>query len=116
MGARRAAEPLLEFPRKKPVVAEAGSKCYLAQRQVLGKQVPAMQQALGMRQAQRLYELAARSPLRREQFLEVAQRDPGFRGHLARTEIRIGKSRSDDAADFGEQLFGMKGGGCRIGR
>jgi hypothetical protein len=53
-------------------------------------------------QTQRVYEIAARRTTRREELLQVAQRDPRFGCDAARAEIRIGKAVVDDGADTGK--------------
>ena len=59
----------------------------------------AVQQARGVIQAGRIYEMRAGRIARGKELLEVAQRDPRFDRHLGRTEGRIGGTIFYDIAD-----------------
>jgi AraC family transcriptional activator of tynA and feaB len=76
----------------------------LAERLPRAKHLPAMNEAGGVVEANRLDEAAAGGVVRREELLQVTQRDPGLGRRFPGTEGRIGKAIPNDVTDALEQL------------
>jgi hypothetical protein len=77
-GSRRTTEPAAEPPGKIRVVGKAAGIGNLAERLPRAKHLPAMNEAGGVVEANRLDEAAAGGVVRREEVLQVSQRDPGL--------------------------------------
>ena len=76
---------------------------------------PVFQQARGVVQTNGIDQFAAGAAARRQELLDVAQRNPRFGCHLCRTEVRVGVAIVYDAADAGEHSVRMARDGPRIG-
>ena len=92
-------EPMAKFTREICVIAKAPGEGDLAQRLACSQRRPAMQKVRGVIQTKRVDEFAAGRSARREDLLEVTQRDSHFGCDLARAEIRIGEAVLDDTPD-----------------
>src|SRR5215471_18460515 len=112
----RVAEPMAKSPREMGVVAKAAGVRDLAETLACLQRRAAMQKARSVIQTKRVNEFAAGRATRREQLLQVTQRDSRFGCNLARAEIRIGKTVLDDIADTRKQSLRMARDGKRIGR
>ena len=100
-------EAMAKFACKMGVVAKAASVRDLAERLACLQRRAAMQKARGVIQTKRVNEFAAGRAARREQLLQVTQRDPSCGRDPARTQIRISKPVADDAADTRKQPIRM---------
>jgi hypothetical protein len=103
-GSRRTTEPAAEPPGKISVVGKAAGIGNLAERLPRAKHLPAMNEAGSVVEANRLDEAAAGGVVRREELLQVTQRDPGLGRRFPGTEGRIGKAIPNDVTDALEQL------------
>ena len=112
----RVAEPMAKSPREMGVVAKAAGIRDLAERLACLQRRASMQKARGVIQTKRVNEFAAGRAARREEFLEIPQRDSRSRCDLARAEIRIGKAVLNDVADTRKQSLRMARDGKRIRR
>ena len=104
-----------KFPGEICIVAKAADVSNLADELPCPQQVPAMQKARGMIQAERIYEITAGRIPHRKELLERTQRNTRASGHLARTEFWIGITIFYEVADALEQFVRMKGNTRRIG-
>jgi hypothetical protein len=98
VGAWRVAEPLPELAHEVRIVVESAGVGDLAQWLARIERGPALKKAGGVLQTKRLDVMNAGRAPRREQLLNVAQRDPCFGRELEGAEIRIGKAGRDDGA------------------
>src|SRR5262245_37911239 len=110
------AKPMAKSPREMGVVAKAAGVRDLAERLACLQRYAAMQKARSVIQTKRVNEFVAGRATRREQLLQVTQRDSRFGCDFARAEIRIGKAPLDDVADTPKQSLRMARDGKRIGR
>src|SRR5215469_3891460 len=112
----RVAEPMAKSPREMGVVAKAAGVRDLGERLACLQRHAAMQKARSVIQTKRVNEFVAGRATRREQLLQVTQRNSRFGCDFARAEIRIGKAALDDVADTRKQSLRMARDGKRIGR
>src|SRR5262245_26486307 len=102
--------------REMGVVAKTTGVRDLAERLACLQRRAAMQKARGVIQTKRVNEFAAGRATRREQLLQVTQRDSRFGCDFARAEIRIGKAVLDDVAGPRTARLGMAREATRSGR
>src|SRR5262249_17544905 len=112
----RVAKPMTKSPREMGVVAKAAGVRDLGGRLAFLQRRAAMQKGRGVGQTKRGNEFRAGPVARREQLLQVTQRDSCFGCDFAWAEIRIGKAALDDVADTRKQPLRMARDGKRIGR
>src|SRR5262249_61132188 len=86
----RVAEPMAKSPREMGVVAKAAGIRDLAERLACLRRRAAMQKARSVIQTKRANEFAAGRAARREELLEIPQRDSRSRCDSARAEARLG--------------------------
>ena len=103
VGARRMTEPIPESSCEMGVVAKAAGVRDFAEMLTCSVRRPACQQARGVVQTNGIDQFAACAAARRQELLDVAQRNPRFGCHLCRAEVWIGTTIIYDAADAGEQ-------------
>src|SRR6516162_8142628 len=106
---------MAKSPREMGVVAKAAGVRDLGERLACLQRHAAMQKARSVIQTKRVNEFVACRATRREQLLQVTQRDSRFGCDFARAEIRIGKAALDDVADTRKQSLRMARDGKRIG-
>ena len=116
VGARRMTKPIPESSCEMGIVAKAAGVRDFAEMLTCSVRRPAFQQARGVVQTNGIDQFAACAAARRQELLDVAQRNARFCCHLCRTEVRIGTAIVYDAADAGEESIRMTRDGPRIRR
>ena len=116
VAARCVTKPTPESSCEMGIVAKAAGVRDFAEMLTCSARRPACQQARGVVQTNGIDQFAACAAARRQELLDVAQRNPRFCCHLCRTEVRIVATIVYDAADAGEQSIRMTRDGPRIRR
>ena len=102
VGARCVTKPMPESSCEMGIVAKAAGVSDLAEVLTCSVRRPACQQARGVVQTNGIDQFAACAAARRQELLDVAQRNARFCCYLGRTEVRVGVAIVYDAADAGE--------------